>query len=551
MIYFDALADLVEQHQRFAGAPRLAEKVGATHLCVFVRDPEFGRFIPGLGFPQRLPDGLAWKTFLANVAEGRQTTALLTSPFTDAPTHVSGRLLDPDTLSVLFGNHLVPDAHTLIAPALRLCGALCLQEIRTRLSEVSASIARRSVGESRKAIASLSGVHEQLAAALHRSQQLTGELRREQERLDLACRVFSLGAWEMDATTRVFVFSPQAAAIFGVLPRPSQYSLDSLLRAVHPEDHEAVQSAISAMLLTYHEQNVRFRIVCPNDTVRWVEHRGMLVQPAGDDHQTVIGFSHDITQRVVSERALIRSEKLAAAGRLAASIAHEINNPLEGLMNLVYLARRNNSLEEVQQLLTMADVEVSRIAGVARQTLGFYRDQQRPARFGLGEAIEQTLQLMRHEYPARFRFEIHPRASQFPPAEICGWPGEIRQAISNLLLNALQASEPGAYIHIRLCPGLLLHRLLIADCGHGIAPENRERIFDPFFSTRRETGTGLGLWITRQIVEKHGGTIRLRSNTSSARHGTLFRLTLPAAIRASSVNGRQSLGYRWLTLNPS
>ncbi len=296
MIALDALLDLVEQRQRSTGAPRLAERVGATHLCVFIRDPDFGRFIPALGFPQRLPDGFAWKTFLANAAEGTQARATLTSPYTAATAQVTARLIDPDTLSVLFGDRVVPDAHSILAPALKLSGALYLQEMRASLSEVGAALARRNALESRKAAASLNGVHEQLAAALHRSQQLAGQLRRRQERLDLACRISGLGAWEMEAATRIVTLSPRAATILSLPPEPAQHHFNSLLRAVQSEDRETLESAIAATLVTPDEQCVRFRVLSPNEDTRWVEFCGMLAGSSDGDSRTIIGFSRNIPQ---------------------------------------------------------------------------------------------------------------------------------------------------------------------------------------------------------------------------------------------------------------
>jgi len=296
VIALDALLELVEQPQRAAGAPRLAEKVGATHLCIFIRDPEFGRFLPALGFPQRLPDGLAWKSFLADVAEGTQTQANLISPFTAKQTPVSARLITPDTLSVLFGERTLADAHTLLAPALRLSGALYLEEMRTSLSEVGAALARRTAQEARKAAATLNGVHEQLASTLHHTRQLAGHVHRYQQQLELACRISGLGAWEMDATTRMVTLSPQSAAQLGLPPQPTHHHLNSFLRALHTEDRNAVEDTFAAMLLSPEEHSVRFRLLSPTGSLRCIELRGMLIESAHEDTRTLIGFTRNVAR---------------------------------------------------------------------------------------------------------------------------------------------------------------------------------------------------------------------------------------------------------------
>jgi PAS domain-containing protein len=293
VIALDALLELIEQPQRAAGAPRLAGKVGATHLCIFIRDPEFGRFLPALGFPQRLPDGLAWKTFLAGVAEGTQTEASLISPFTARHTQVSARLITSNTLSVLFGERTLPDAHTQLAPALRLSGALYLEEMRTSLSEVSAALARRTAQEARKAAATLNGVHEQLASTLQHTRQLAAHVHRYQQQLELACGISGLGAWQMDATTRIITLSAQSAAQLGLPAQPAQHHLNSLLRALHTEDREAVENLFAAMLRSQEEHCIRFRLLSPAGALHSIELRGRLVESSYEDARIFIGFTRN------------------------------------------------------------------------------------------------------------------------------------------------------------------------------------------------------------------------------------------------------------------
>jgi signal transduction histidine kinase len=225
------------------------------------------------------------------------------------------------------------------------------------------------------------------------------------------------------------------------------------------------------------------------------------------------------------------TEKLAAAGRLAATVAHEINNPLEAITNLVYLAKRDlPDAEKVKEHLVMAKRELDRVAHIARQTLGFYRDTSSPTRFNVADAIDDLLVLYERRLETR---KIQVTKDYDDDAEVTALAGEIRQAVSNLLTNAMDAMPTGGTVRIRVrtahewgkgdLPGV---RITIADSGTGIEPEHKRNLFQPFFTTKADVGTGLGLWITRGIVEKHGGTIRVKSSAGT-KHGTSFSIFIP------------------------
>jgi PAS domain S-box-containing protein len=256
--------------------------------------------------------------------------------------------------------------------------------------------------------------------------------------------------------------------------------------------------------------------------------------PIRDSSGKMIGVVlvfRDITERRMSESALMRAEKLAAAGRLAASVAHEVNNPLEGLTNLVYLARRSEELEEVRHLLTQAEGELTRIAHMTRQSLGFYRETSTPTHFKPSAIVREVAEFYAPRAASQgVVFAVNTDTEK----EVLGTAGELRQILSNLIANSLDACTNGAVIRVETrsatdprTPSRTGVRITIADTGLGIPSEHLESIFEPFFTTKKDTGTGLGLWVSRELVKKHGGSLRVRSRTSDPPCGTVFSIFLP------------------------
>ncbi|HTC74000.1 MAG TPA: ATP-binding protein [Edaphobacter sp.] len=256
--------------------------------------------------------------------------------------------------------------------------------------------------------------------------------------------------------------------------------------------------------------------------------------PIRDSSGKMIGIVlvfRDITERRMSEGALMRAEKLAAAGRLAASVAHEVNNPLEGLTNLVYIALHSNDLSEIHHLLAQAESELGRIAHITRQSLGFYRETSTPAHFKPATIVREVADF----YSSRSRnLGVSLFVNTETEREVLGSAGELRQILSNLLANSLDACVSGSTIRIEASSAVDPRdlsrqgvRITIADTGFGIPAKHLESIFEPFFTTKKDTGTGLGLWVSRELVEKHGGSLRVRSRTSDPLCGTVFSIFLP------------------------
>jgi PAS domain S-box-containing protein len=245
----------------------------------------------------------------------------------------------------------------------------------------------------------------------------------------------------------------------------------------------------------------------------------------------VVLVFRDISERHASEVALMRAEKLASAGRLAAAIAHEVNNPLEGLVNLIYLARSEEDMQKIRRHLTEADRELQRIAHITRQSLGFYRETSTAGSFRPDVVTREVFDFYSSRAAsARVSLHVNIKTEQ----KAFGNPGELRQVLSNLLANSLDACKDGDAICVRVRdavsprdPALHGIRIAVADTGCGIPPEYLERIFEPFFTTKKDTGTGLGLWVSRELMEKHGGSLNVRSSISGRRSGTVFSLFLP------------------------
>jgi signal transduction histidine kinase len=239
-----------------------------------------------------------------------------------------------------------------------------------------------------------------------------------------------------------------------------------------------------------------------------------------------------LAERCKSEEALRKSEKLAVAGRLAATMAHEINNPLESVVNLLYLISTSSLLEDSIQYTKLAMSELARVSEIVTQTLTFHRQQTRPNMVQITELVESALAL----YQGRLisaRIVIERDFQECHP--ILGMGGELRQVIVNLVGNALDAMVIcGGTLKVRVTnrreysngnrPGI---RLTISDTGSGIRPDIKKKLFEPFISTKGDTGTGLGLWVSYGIVQKHGGTIQVKSRAISPATGTVFSVFLP------------------------
>ena len=255
--------------------------------------------------------------------------------------------------------------------------------------------------------------------------------------------------------------------------------------------------------------------------------------PIRDDSQQLIGVVlvfHDVSAERKSQEILRKTEKLAAAARLSATVAHEINNPLEAVINLIFISKNDpGTPPAVVRQLTLAEQEIERVAHITRQTLGFYRESISPELIQVEQIIDSVLKMYSSKLESS-AIRVQSNFGDCPP--LLAVVGELKQVFSNVIANAIDAAGRNGSITISTQCVTVAEQtaieVMVADSGVGIADEHVDRIFEPFFTTKKDVGTGLGLWVTREIVERHGGTIRVQpANGGEAHQGAVFVLQLP------------------------
>jgi PAS domain S-box-containing protein len=257
------------------------------------------------------------------------------------------------------------------------------------------------------------------------------------------------------------------------------------------------------------------------------------VSPVRDDAGKIIGASkvaRDITSTRRAEEALRNTDRLALAGRMAASIAHEINNPLEAITNLLFLLQQESISDQARQYLDLAQLELMRVSHIASQTLGFFRGSPGPAACQLSDIVNSAIDL----HAGRLLVSnVDVKTEYLPVAPLLCQQGELRQVMVNLVSNALDSMAGQGKLILRIrpftdprssAPGI---RFTVADTGMGMDSQTRRQLFEPFYTTKGSTGTGLGLWVTQQIIARHGGSISVRSSKSPLQHGSVFAIVLP------------------------
>jgi signal transduction histidine kinase len=352
------------------------------------------------------------------------------------------------------------------------------------------------------------------------------------ETLRLATEAANLGVWDFNVDSGELHWSELSKSMFGIT-KVGTLCLDDFFDRLHPEEIERVQAAMKHALDPggTGEYDIDYRVCRPSGEQRHVHAKGKaFFEGEGDNRRATrfIGTLLDRTEQRLAQAALVQAEQLAATGRLAASIAHEINNPLEAATNLLYLLRTEVSDAAGQEYLRQAEFEVARAAQVAASTLRFYRDPTGITQVEISGLVRSVISLFQGKISLR-GICLHEDCA--PGTLVRTSQGELRQVLVNLIGNAIDAMPQGGHLSLRcrslrhISPdGRLSVAISIADTGVGMTPEVLGRAFDPFFTTKGSLGTGLGLWLTREIAKKYGFHLRVRSKPG---HGSVFRLFLP------------------------
>jgi PAS domain S-box-containing protein len=337
-------------------------------------------------------------------------------------------------------------------------------------------------------------------------------------------------AWEWDLESRSITWAGDIEAVWG-RPARELAAAEDVFAAIDANDLERVQRSIREALKDGREFEEEFRIRFGDGSVHWVIGRGRARMNERGRAVALMGVNIDVTARKRAEDALLTSEKLAVAGRMAAAIAHEINNPLHAIGNLIYLIQHDSGINQtVLQYADQADTELRRVAHIVRQTLGFYRESNTPVPVDVGEIAEDVIQLHMPQISAK---EIRVERRFETEDKVSALPGELRQVLANLVTNAIDALPRGGRLLLHIyssrdwSTGKHGLRVSVADTGNGITVDSQSRIFEPFFTTKGEKGTGLGLWVAAGIVGKHAGRIRVRTSTRPGSRGTVFSVFLP------------------------
>jgi signal transduction histidine kinase len=358
-------------------------------------------------------------------------------------------------------------------------------------------------------------------------------LERSKESMQLAQQCVGIGIWEWDLQSGELVWSDEIRRLHG----GAVDTFEGWMESIHPEDRRQVHDSISNAVRSQGEYEVQYRVMWPDKSIHWLEARGRTIV-IGTAPVRMLGLAMDVTARRMSEEALRSSEKLAATGRLAASIAHEINNPLAAVTNALYILRTSARVSpEAMEYVRTAEAELARVVHITKQTLGFYRQVAVPALTSVPGLLDEVFSAYAKKIETS-NIGIHKQYRC--QGQLVGFAGELRQVFSNLFLNALEAVAGAGTVSIRVKEThngreQQVVQITVADNGPGIPPTNMPRIFEPFFSTKDSKGTGLGLWVSQGIVEKHRGTIRVRSSMGTEHHGTCFMIFLP--IHAAQENG--------------
>ncbi len=393
-------------------------------------------------------------------------------------------------------------------------------------------------GTTRESLYTVSDAYKHTLSELHSK---TNAIAFEARRLETTLQAIGDGVIVCDAEGRVERINPVAQILTGWTQKEALgVPLETIFRLVNEETRKSVESQATKVKRLGSVSSLASHtiLIARDGTECQIEDS---VAPIRDEYGVLTGIVlvfRDVTQQRRSEDALQASQKLAMAGRLSATIAHEIHNPLDSVANLLYLLQQKPSAEEADHYLDLARQEIARVTQISRTMLSLYRESRIPVRVELKDLLQGLLLLINPRLAAqRITCEINLPT----PVTIEGFPSELRQVFNNLIDNAAEAAGNDGEVRIELRAqpatfqpsgsstpvGAIVE---IADNGPGIPADTLPHLFQPFFTTKGQQGTGLGLWVSRGIVEKHGGTITVETETEGERHGSVLRVFLPEKI---------------------
>ncbi len=361
--------------------------------------------------------------------------------------------------------------------------------------------------------------------------QATEALRERDEMLRIALEANGTGLWVWDVQHGRVYWSDEMYRLGGREPGSVEPSFDAWTEIVVEEDRARIVEARRRSCETGVDYHEIYRVRWRDGTICWIESQGKCLRDSEGNVVRVVGVLSDVTPRRRAEEAMLRAEKLAVAGRLAASVAHEINNPLEAVSNLLFLITLTESTETAKQHAQTALDQLMRVSMITQQTLKFHRQSGAPSMTKLSEVVDTVRALFHARLAANeITMEIQTRGE----VEVNCMPSEAQQIFANLMANAIEATPAGGRMTVRLRPSCDWRdaavkgmRVTFADSGTGVDRETIKRMFEPFFTTKSETGTGLGLWVVAQLVERHNGQVCVYSRQQYGPSGTVFSVFLP------------------------
>ena len=360
------------------------------------------------------------------------------------------------------------------------------------------------------------------------------KLRQAQEQYRNIIETTNEGVWMIDSDFRTTFVNRRMAEMLG--HTPEEMLGCTPFDFVFPEDLLSKQAELERRWEGIREVfYTRYRK--KDGSELWVLVSSAPVSSVTGTFVGALTMQSDVTLLRKTEETLRRNEKLITAGRLAAALSHEVNNPLEAVVNFLYLLKTERMSKQARQYVDLASQEIHRVSVISRRSWGFFRDTNAWADFSLPQLLDDTLSFYAQEFAARGTEVVRDYRTS---GLVRGSRSEMEQVFANLIANAVEAMGGSGVLTVRVHDSYSTHTpgfaIEVEDTGAGISSDHLNRIFEPFFTTKQDTGTGLGLWIAREIIQKHGGTIAARSECGPGeKSGTRFSIFLPFAAAAEAV----------------